>query len=113
MEATITQIEWKEHRELCDIRHDRVREMAMVLMGNKEAGVPGVMHRLEDIFDKLGDMNDSTSEKIKDLDDRLTVIEKQRLKDQAIVKGIGIGIGLNVLTGGATLVTLINLLAGQ
>ena len=84
----------------------------MVLMGNKEAGVPGVMHRLEAILEKLDDTRDDTAKELEALDDRLTVVENQRAKDQAIIKGIGIGIGLNVLTGGVTLVTLLKSLAG-
>jgi len=77
-----------------------IDELCVIVKGKPEHKVDGLIQKV-----------DNQGKDIKTLTELVEDIVEQRKQQRAIMIGVGIGIGLNVITGGATLITLINALS--
>lgn len=77
-----------------------IDELCIIVKGRPEHKVDGLIQKV-----------DNQGKDIKTLTELVEDVVEQRKQQRAIMIGVGIGIGLNVITGGATLITLINALS--
>ncbi len=76
-----------------------IDELCIIVKGKPQHKVDGLIQKV-----------DNQGGHIKDLKELVEEVVDQRKQQKAIMVGVGIGIALNIITGGATLITLINAL---